>query len=233
MRLGINQQVHECLLATLLVQELFPLEREKSLEPQDQQIPVESNWVWNNNSPFGKWKKIGISEQLIHGPPDDHDCLLGLPFFFFWLSMYLPIFLSLFGSSRIYIPLASPVRWGWPLGCLVSCAFLPNAGVTTRSSICHNLALAASSLTIWFSFNLLQRWGVQPRFLFHPEFQVFLSFTNPVNIGLLRELGVIWFYFRVPICDLQLKAWTSIPVFQNWTRFIAFVFVHWSWIISS
>lgn len=53
-RLGVNQRAHECLLGALLVPGLALPERETSLGPQDQQIPVESNWLWNNNSPFGK-----------------------------------------------------------------------------------------------------------------------------------------------------------------------------------
>lgn len=147
--------------------------------------------------------KIGISEQLIHGPPDEHDCLLGLPFFFFFvkygsahLSKFLWIFQNLYTSGE-----PRPLGSAWPLGCLISWAFLPNAGVPTRSGICHKIALVASSVTIWFSFNLLQRWDVQLRFLFCPEFQIFLSSTNPINLGLLNELGwgrgsygfILWF----------------------------------------
>lgn len=111
-RLGVNQQVHECVLGALLVQGLFLLEREKSLGPQDQQIAVESNWLWNNSSPFGKQKNVHFwtVDSLASRWPWPVTWTS-----FLWLSVCLPILLR---SSRIYIPPTSHIHSRWPLGWL-------------------------------------------------------------------------------------------------------------------
>ena len=117
-----SQQVF---VGSLRVQRLFLLEREKSLGPQDQQIPVESNWVWNINFPFGKQRNLHF--WTIDSLPSRWPWLLTWNSFYFdevhiclsfWVYLDLP---DLHTSSHSH-----PA--GWPLGWLagsVRCSFLP------------------------------------------------------------------------------------------------------------
>lgn len=54
----------------------FSSRKEKSLGPQDQQRPVESNWVWNINFPFGKRRNLHFW-TIDSLPSDGRDCWLG------------------------------------------------------------------------------------------------------------------------------------------------------------
>ena len=108
-----SQQVF---VGPLCVQRLFLLEREKSLGPQDQQRPVESNWVWNINFPFGKRRNLHF--WTIDSLPSRWPWLLTWNSFYFdevhiclsfWVYLDLP---------ELTLPPATPIQpvghWvGW------------------------------------------------------------------------------------------------------------------------
>lgn len=184
MRLGINQHVNNCWLGTLLVQgSLFQKERSlwglKINKYQLNLIEFEIITLLLENG------RICISEQLIHWPPDDRDCLLGLPFI---LIMYLPILLSLSRSSRIYIPPTTPMHLGQPragrpaLSAVRSFLKDRDAQLEIASSVTPAI-VASLYITKCFSFNLFHGLGVHLRFLFGSDIQVCVSFLTLQSQG--------------------------------------------------
>lgn len=118
----------QCFLGAPLVLRLLLPDRKGPLGPQDQQIPVESNWLWNNNSPLRKQKKK-LHFWTIDSWASRWPRLFTWTCFLRW-SMHLPILLSLSRSSRIYLPLTCPSMRVGPRAGFASRALLPEAAVT-------------------------------------------------------------------------------------------------------
>ena len=146
-----SQQVF---VGPLPVQRLFLLEREKSLGPQGQQRPVESNWVWNINFPFGKRRNLHF--WTIDSLPSRWPWLLTWNSFYFdevhiclsfWVYLDLPElkYLQPLPSSWLAIGLA-----GWICGLFIpsSKAGIQMASLKTPALVC---AVLSCFSRVWLS----------------------------------------------------------------------------------